>query len=126
MYNSDFIPIKPISINSCFQGRRFRTSEFKAWQEAVHYKLPPLQEFHKYPEDIHMRIYIYLRNYLELKSKFALGIALAMVALLTFAITSNPLLLGFLGIYGNMGLFSIIPMFFAMIALGILAWMSSK
>ncbi len=71
-------------------------------------------------------IYIYLKNYFEIKSNFALGVALAMVALLTFAITSNPLLLGFLGIYGNMGIFSLIPMFFAMISLGILVWLSSK
>ena len=26
------LPIKPISINQCFQGRRFRTKEFKQWQ----------------------------------------------------------------------------------------------
>ena len=35
-----FIDIKPISTNSCWQGRRFRTIEFKKWQEAVIYALP--------------------------------------------------------------------------------------
>ena len=34
------IAIKPISINKCFQGRRFRTAEFKNWQEAVFLLLP--------------------------------------------------------------------------------------
>jgi Holliday junction resolvase RusA-like endonuclease len=40
MYQSDFIPIKPISINACFQGRRFRTKDFKKWQELVIHTLP--------------------------------------------------------------------------------------
>ena len=29
------IKIKPISINDCFQGRRFKNNEFKKWQKAV-------------------------------------------------------------------------------------------
>lgn len=27
------LPITPMSINKCYQGRRFRTKEYKAWQE---------------------------------------------------------------------------------------------
>jgi Holliday junction resolvase RusA-like endonuclease len=40
MYKSDFINIKPMSINNCFQGRRFRTSEFKHWQTTIFLNLP--------------------------------------------------------------------------------------
>lgn len=29
------INVKPISVNSCWQGRRFATKEFKAWQAEV-------------------------------------------------------------------------------------------
>ena len=29
------IAIKPISVNDCFQGRRFKTKEFKEWQKSV-------------------------------------------------------------------------------------------
>ncbi len=34
------IPIRAMSINRCWQGKRYRTSEFKKWQEAVYYLLP--------------------------------------------------------------------------------------
>lgn len=44
MYQSGLITIKPISINACFQGRRFRTGEFKRWQRAVIHKLPKGKE----------------------------------------------------------------------------------
>ena len=39
-YQSEFIPIKPISINECFQGRRYKTSKFKKWQRDVLLLLP--------------------------------------------------------------------------------------
>ena len=38
------IYLKPISINICWQGRRFRTPEYKKWQEAMHYLLLPKQK----------------------------------------------------------------------------------
>ncbi len=71
-------------------------------------------------------VFIYLKDYLELKSRFTLGILLAVISFMLFAITANPLLHVFLGVFGKMGLFSIIPMVFATISLGILAWVSSK
>ena len=33
---------KPLSVNRCWQGRRFKTPEYKAYEEEVMYKLPPL------------------------------------------------------------------------------------
>lgn len=71
-------------------------------------------------------IYIYLKDYFELKSRFTLGILLVVISFMLFAITSNPLLHALLGIYGNPGLFTLIPILFATISLGILAWISSS
>ena len=73
-------------------------------------------------------IFIYLKDYFELKSKFTLGIILTATSFLLFAITSNPLLCKFLGVYGKGGggLFSLIPMCFALISLAVLVWISSK
>ncbi|MBD3398633.1 hypothetical protein GF412_05330 [Candidatus Micrarchaeota archaeon] len=71
-------------------------------------------------------VFIYLKDYLVLRSRFTLGILLAVVSFMLFAISSNPLLHVFLGVFGKLGLFSIIPMLFATISLGILAWVSSK
>lgn len=33
------LPIKPMSINACFQGRRYKTSEYKAWREEMGWML---------------------------------------------------------------------------------------
>ncbi|VVC02435.1 Uncharacterised protein [Candidatus Burarchaeum australiense] len=71
-------------------------------------------------------IYIYLKDYFELKSKFTLGVLFAVVAFMLFALTSNPALLGAFGIERGMGPFSLLPMLFAVISLAILAWISSK
>ncbi|MCX6806892.1 MAG: RusA family crossover junction endodeoxyribonuclease [Candidatus Berkelbacteria bacterium] len=63
MYKSDFVDIKPISVNSCFQGRRFRTTEFKKWQEAVIYSLPKkLSNINKTSERITMVITLYFKK----------------------------------------------------------------
>jgi len=70
--------------------------------------------------------YIYLKDYLELKSKFTLGILLAVVSFMIFAISSNPLLHQLIGIYGKTATFTLIPPLFATISLAILAWISSK
>ncbi len=70
--------------------------------------------------------FVYLRDYLELKSGFTFGLLMAVVSFMLFAITSMPLLQWFLGIYGRPGMFSIIPYVFAAISLAILAWLSSK
>jgi len=72
-------------------------------------------------------IYTYLKDYIELKSKFTLGILLAVFSFMLFAITSNPVLHRFLGLdRGGMGPFSLMPLLFAAISLAILAWISSK
>lgn len=70
--------------------------------------------------------YIYLKDYLELRSKFTLGILLAVVSFMIFAISSNPLLHQLIGIYGKTATFTLIPPLFATISLAILAWISSK
>lgn len=71
-------------------------------------------------------LFIYLRDYLQLKSKFTLGLVFAVFSFMLFAITANPLLMVFLGVYGGRGPFTIIPYVFATIALGILVYVSSK
>lgn len=70
--------------------------------------------------------YIYLKDYLELKSKFTLGILFAIISFMLFAITSNPLFHLVFGIYGKEGIFRLIPLVFATISLAILTWISSK
>jgi len=70
--------------------------------------------------------FIYLKDYLELRSGFTFGILMAVVSFMLFAITSTPLLHWFLGIYGRPGMFSMVPYVFATISLAILAWLSSK
>ena len=71
-------------------------------------------------------IFIYLKDYLELRSGFTLGVLAAVVSFMLFAISSNPILQSYLGLYGGPSLFSLIPYFFAAISLGVLAWVSSK
>jgi hypothetical protein len=68
---------------------------------------------------------IYGRIYAEIKSKITLGQILVMLALLAYAITSNPavqLAFGFRA--EGLGPFAMIPDFFTCIALGILLEMS--
>ena len=36
------IDIKPLSVNACWQGRRFRSKEYKTYQQAIALLLPPL------------------------------------------------------------------------------------
>lgn len=71
-------------------------------------------------------IFIYLKDYLELKSSFTLGVLLAVISFMLFAVTSNPMFHQFLGIYGKTGVFMLVPYIFATISLAILAWISSK
>jgi len=60
---SDFIPIKPISVNKCFQGRRFRTTFYKQWQDAVNLALPK-------EKMVNGKIAVFLYFYYKLVSKF--------------------------------------------------------
>jgi len=58
---SEFIPIKPISINACYQGRRYRTNAFKKWQELVWHYLPK-KEVLKRDGHLGIIIYLYLKS----------------------------------------------------------------
>jgi len=37
------IPIKPLTVNRAYQGRRFRTPELKAYQQELAYRLPAMK-----------------------------------------------------------------------------------
>ena len=37
------INIKPLSVNRAWQGRRYKTSEYKAWEQEMLYRLPPTE-----------------------------------------------------------------------------------
>ncbi|GEM_PF-659199 len=71
-------------------------------------------------------IYIYLKDYLALKSGFTLGLLLMMFSFMMFSIGINPWLQLFFGVYGQKGIFSLIPIGLATLSLAILAWISSK
>lgn len=71
-------------------------------------------------------IYTYLKDYFELKNTFTLALLLAVISFLMFGISSNPLVHLFFGAYGRITFFNILPYLFAAIALGILAWISTK
>jgi len=71
-------------------------------------------------------MFVYLQDYMELKSGFTLALLLTVTAFMFYSLTSNPILHSACGIYTSTGLFSIIPLFFSTIAMGILAWVSSK
>jgi hypothetical protein len=71
-------------------------------------------------------LFTYLKDYLQLKSGFTLGIIFAVFSLMLFAISANPALHIFLGVYGGRGLFTLVPYLFATISLAVLVWVSSK
>ena len=71
-------------------------------------------------------IFIYLKDYMELKSNFTLALLLAIIAFMFFALTSNPWIHAACGVITYSDIFSIVPMAFAAIAMAILAWVSSK
>jgi len=70
--------------------------------------------------------FIYLKDYLQLKSGFTFGLLLAIFSFMLFAVATNPFLHVFFGVYGRNGLFQSVPYLFATISLGILVWVSSK
>ncbi|MEW6748959.1 MAG: hypothetical protein AB1295_04600 [Candidatus Micrarchaeota archaeon] len=71
-------------------------------------------------------MFIYMKDYLQLKSRFTFGLLVAVFSFMLFAIAANPMLHAFLGVYGGRGLFPLIPYVFATLSLGILVWVSSK
>jgi Holliday junction resolvase RusA-like endonuclease len=38
-----FIPIKPLTVNRAYQGRRFRAPELLAYQQELSYRLPAME-----------------------------------------------------------------------------------
>lgn len=71
-------------------------------------------------------LFTYLKDYLQLKSAFTMGVLFAVFSLMLFAISANPVLHVFLGVYGSRGLFTLVPYVFATLSLAILVWVSSK
>jgi hypothetical protein len=72
-------------------------------------------------------IFTYLKDYLELKSKFTLGILCMIISFMLFSLTSMPPIHNLFGVYGRPGLFTmVLPSVFATLSLAILAWFSSK
>ncbi|PIT84778.1 hypothetical protein COU37_01395 [Candidatus Micrarchaeota archaeon CG10_big_fil_rev_8_21_14_0_10_45_29] len=70
-------------------------------------------------------VYVYLKDYMELKNELTLGILFAVIAFMLFGISSIPQLHRMLGI-GAAGIFDTLPLVFAALALAILAWVSAK
>ena len=69
----------------------------------------------------------YLQIYEEIKSEFSLGLIIFSLALLLYAVTSNPLLYGSFGYSGyGLGPFAMLPDLFTLIASAILLYISMK
>jgi hypothetical protein len=70
---------------------------------------------------------IYVDIYLTLRSKFTVGLIVTIVALLVYAITSNPILQIFLGYpISGPGPFLFIPDIFTALAAGVLIYLSME
>lgn len=54
------LPIKPMSINAAFQGRRYKTKEYKAWEESVLWLLKKYAD--QFTGKVEVRITWYLKN----------------------------------------------------------------
>ena len=68
---------------------------------------------------------LYYRIYLEMKSRFTLGLVLLILVLLLYAITSNPLIHILFGYYPlGLGPFTVMPDIFAAIALFVLLYLT--
>lgn len=61
MYNSGFIPIKAMSINSAWKGRRFKTKAYEKWQESILWSLPHEEEMLK-SRTLGMSFIFYLKS----------------------------------------------------------------
>jgi hypothetical protein len=71
-------------------------------------------------------IMVYAGVYRTLRSDFAMGLVIMNVAMLSYAVTSNPIVQWFLGYKAIIGVgpFGWIADFFATVALGTLLWLS--
>ena len=54
-----FVSLKPISVNRCWQGRRFKTKEYDSWIELGLYLLPKVK-MHK--GEISIRLSFFVKN----------------------------------------------------------------
>lgn len=70
-------------------------------------------------------IFDYLKSYLQVRNEMLLGVLLAVISFMMFAISSNPIIPLVFGQRAE-GVFSVVPLVFAAAALGTLAWISTK
>lgn len=71
--------------------------------------------------------YIYISIYVKVKSRFTVGLILTMLALIVYALTSNPLLQVLFGFRATgLGIFAMVPDLFATVALSILLYLSME
>ena len=71
-------------------------------------------------------LYVYVKDYIVLKTNFTLGIVAVLFSFLLYALTSSPLLRAVLGPYGIASGISFLPMFFSAIGLLIFAKVGSE
>jgi flagellar biosynthesis protein FlhB len=71
-------------------------------------------------------LFMYVRNYLVLKSSFTLGIVAFLFSFLLYALSSIPIVHGLFGPFGIAGVFSFVPMLFSAIGLIIFAKLSNE
>lgn len=71
-------------------------------------------------------LFVYVRNYLLLKSNFTLGIIAFLFSFLLYALSSIPFVHGLFGPFGIAGVFSFVPMLFSAIGLIIFAKLSNE
>ncbi len=71
-------------------------------------------------------LFVYIRNYLIIRSNFTLGIVAFLFSFLLYALSSIPLVHGFFGPFGIAGVFSFVPMLFSAIGLIIFAKLGNE
>jgi hypothetical protein len=71
-------------------------------------------------------LFVYMRNYLMLKSNFTLGLVAFLFSFLLYALSSIPVVHGIFGPLGIGGVFSFVPMLFSAIGLLIFAKVGSE
>lgn len=71
-------------------------------------------------------LYIYVKDYLNIKSSFTLGMVAFLFSFLLYALSSSPLLHLALGPYGIASTLSFVPMLFSAICLIIFAKLSNE
>jgi hypothetical protein len=71
-------------------------------------------------------LFVYVKDYLSIRSNFTLGMVAFLFSFLLYALSSSPLLHMLLGPYGIAGKLSFVPMLFSAICLMIFAKLSSE